>query len=124
MNLAAILDISTFLWDKEHHDANKFNYYSLMDTFPLILEKITLERIPVVLRGELIEEIQTYFPYDVIPNEYYDYQRLTLSYLTKLNMTDYVDGLNANLICQPSLAKDYLQKSTKDELGHLIAHVY
>jgi hypothetical protein len=124
MKLAAFFDISTFIWDEAHFMVNTKAYYDLMLAVPAILEKLVDEQIPVLLRGELLSEIQTHFPYEIIPSEHFDFQYLTLRYLTKLNVLDYQACVSYSLSCNPNLIRDYFRSLTQEEVKHLIHYVY
>lgn len=124
MRLAAILDTSAFIWDIKNFETNAVNYYEVMEVFPSILEKLKVEKIPIVMREELLFEIQTNFPYANIPREFRVYRDLTLINLSKLNKLDYQDCNTFDIECKPDLFKSYFSNSTLLELKHLIGFIY
>jgi hypothetical protein len=124
MHRLAVLDISTFIWDKNHYNQNKPEYYKLMKVLPDLYEGLIKEKIPVVLRGELSMEIFNYFPYDAIPKEYYDFENLTLQFFSNLHMVTYPDHDDATISAIPELVKNHFSSSTKQEVRYLITHLY
>jgi hypothetical protein len=124
MKLAAIFDVSAFIWDNTHFNSNKSEYYPLMEAIPNILEKLKEQRIPIVFRVELLNEIQANFPYEDIPKDYSTFRDLTMYHLTKMNMVDYPNYENTNITCEPSLLKDFFKNSTRDEVIQLLNHIY
>lgn len=52
-NFAAILDISTFVWNQVDFNTNKHCYYQLIGLAPIVYEQVEDNRVPILLREEL-----------------------------------------------------------------------
>jgi hypothetical protein len=124
MILLAVLDMSAFIWDTNHFEVNKPDYYKLMVALPNILSEIKKNKISLVLRGELMQEIQFYFPYSSYPYNYYDYRRLTLSYLTNINLVDFPNTIGEEINCSPNIIKDFFSDTTQTEIKYLLKYLY
>ena len=124
MNQTIVFDISALIWDRTHFEVHEPEYYNVMKILPNLFTQILLNAIPVQLRGEFSLEIYTYFPYDIIPNDFYAFQTSALLFLSNCKMVDYPSMDNVTVISEPNLVKHYYQDSIKEEVRYLITHLY
>jgi hypothetical protein len=126
MKRFAVIDISAFIWNVNHFRENKPDYYTLMEVLPNLYEGIIKYKIPVIMRQQLIDEIYTYFPYDLIPNEYYAFQLSTLTFFSQIlpRLEGYPEYDNSAISSIPSLTKEHYKPSTNTEVRYLITHLH
>lgn len=124
MKQLALLDISALIWDIGHFEANKPAYYKVMETLPNLYTGIMNNKIPLLIKGSLLNEIQAYFPYNQIPNEFHSFQYATLYFLSNATIWEYPSNNDTTVSCTPDLVKAYFEQSTKTEVRCLITYLY
>ena len=124
MSFTAAIDISTFVWCQEDYDLNTHNYYKLINLAPAMFDQIKANRIPVLLRTELLELLMAEFPYTSINHINPDYEWRTLSFLTDSNWFPYNNGDTTDLSTDPNLSKDYFTANLKMESSFQLAHLH
>lgn len=124
MKFAAIIDIAAFIWDEQQFNIDQTQFYPMVESIPNILNMLVEEKIPVVFREELLNEVKLHFPYSLIPKQFRDFKNVTIRQLTKLNMIDYGNPINAWIKCNPSLIRGHFARSTQQELKHLLGYLY
>lgn len=123
MNFAAILDISTFVWNQEDFKENKHYYYRLIDLAPMVYEQVKDNRVPILLREQLCELLMSDFPYRSIYEINSDYCNLTLSFLTSTEWFPYDDGDASIVSISPNIKKDHFSDGLKKESDSQIIHL-
>lgn len=127
MTRSAVLDISAFIWDVNHFNTNKPKYFELMQVLPNLVEGLVKYKVPVVMRQQLMTEINAYFPYDLyIPNDYYSFQLLSLYFFTQISpyLIDYEANDNSIISSKPGLTKKHFNASTNTEIRYLVTHLH
>jgi hypothetical protein len=126
MSFTAAIDISTFIWCKDDYDSNKNQYHGLISLVPTVYEQIKSLKIPVLIRKELYELILVEFPYSMAEEISYEFQRLTLSFLTDTvsNWTPYVDDNDKAISSVPGLVKPHFSENAQAETQSQICHLF
>lgn len=126
MSFTAAIDISTFIWCEQDFRANKNQYYTLRSIAPNIYTQIKNLKLPVLLRNELYESIINEFPYIMVQEVGYEFQRLTLEFLTDsfLNWTTYADSNDNSITSVPVVVKQHFSNVVKTETQNQIVHLY
>ncbi len=122
--IAAILDISTFVWNQLDFNTNKHSYYQLIGLAPIVYEQVEDNRVPILLRAKLHDFLMLDFPYSNINQINPDYCSLTLSFLTKVHWISYDDGNDLSISTNPNIVKNYFSDDLKKESCSQILHIY
>ena len=120
----AVFDIATFIWDRAHFETSTEEYYKLMEVMPELYSQLLSYRIPVAFRDEILDEIRLYFPYEIIPGEYYDFQNSTLTFLSSCKKIDYPEENLTKLKAEPIMEKTFYESTTNSEIRSLITYLY
>lgn len=123
MNIAAILDISTFVWNQVDFNTNKHCYYQLIDLAPVVYKQVKDNRVPILLREELYNLLMSDFPYSSINEINPDYCTLTLLFLSDVSWTPYDDGDDSPISTIPNIVKSHLSTDLKRESNSQILHL-
>jgi len=125
MSITVVIDISTFIWDEDHYNKNKPNYFGLLEVIPVVYEKIINHKISILFRNELYQLLYIEFPYNMAREISNEFEPLTLSFLSKTisNWSPY-NNFNGDLITTiPLINKPYFsnesQIEAKSQIGHL-----
>lgn len=126
MNLTATIDISTFIWCEQDFKENQNQYYILRSLAPNIYTQIKNLKLPVLLRNELYESIIKEFPYNMVKEVGYEFQRLTLEFLTDsfLNWSTYADSNDKTITSVPVVVKQHFSNVIKTETQCQIVHLF
>jgi hypothetical protein len=126
MSYIAAIDISTFIWCRNDYERNKNKYYKLLNIIPSIYEKIKSLKIPVLIREEFYDLIWVEFPYNMAPELSYDFERLTLSFLTDTfsNWVLYANNNDDSVSSIPELAKPHFCDNARTETQSQICHLF
>ncbi|GEP52639.1 hypothetical protein FNO01nite_33110 [Flavobacterium noncentrifugens] len=125
MSFIATIDISTFIWCEQDFNANKNKYIILKNLAPNIYTQIRELNLPVLLRNELYTSIMDEFPYKMVKEIGYDFQKLTLEFLTDTfsNWILYTDNSDNSITSNPAIIKPHfsgsIQAETQSQIGHL-----
>ncbi len=125
-NFNTVLDISSIIWDKEDYNSNKSNYYNLTIGVGDFLGKINSENINILLRDNLLKQMIEGFPFDDLPNKFYDFGNIVYLFLGKTgsNYIRYSDSILPNIISRPEQIKDHYNDELKKEIGYLISKIH
>lgn len=124
MRFAAILDVAAFVWDEQKFKQDQTEFHHVIETMPKILALLIKERIPVVFRTELLDEVRGSFPYKLIPNQYREFKTTTIKQLTKLNLIDYNAPAPCGVSAAPPLSRHYFSASINSEINNLLCYIY
>ncbi len=124
MEFNAVLDISSFIWDKPHFVKHKYDYYDLIQNKVFLLDKLEENKINVLMRHELINEIWINFPYNTIPQSTMDFEGRVLRFLLNTVFVEYPDEITENLTSQPQQLKSYYTQKTINELNYLLSKIH
>lgn len=126
MKRSAVIDMSAFIWDVTHFNINKPGYYNLMQVLPNLYEGLIKYKVPIIMRRQLINEISTYFPYDLIPRDYYAFELSTLTFFSQIFpfLKEYEAANNSHISSKPSLTKTHYKPSTNVEMRYLITYLH
>lgn len=124
MSYTAAIDISTFIWCKSDYEENKNHYYKLLVVAPVVYDQIKKFNLPILLRNELCESIMADFPYNMIREISYDFESLTLNFLTTINWFTYSENYDNSFVSVPKLAKEHFKESIKNETKSQIVHLF
>jgi hypothetical protein len=126
MSFTAAIDISTFIWSRTDYDNNKNQYYKLLKVIPSIYEKIKFFKTPVLIRQELYNLIMVEFPYIMAREISYEFELLTLSFLTETfsNWIIYTNNKDGSILSIPVLAKPHFSNKAQAETQKQIHHLF
>jgi hypothetical protein len=126
MKFTAAIDISTFIWCEQDYNTNRNQYYNLLKMVPTIYEKIKEIKLSILLRGELYNSIMIEFPYNMAKEISYDFERLTLNFLTEtfLNWTHYIDNGDNTIGTIPEIIKHHFSNNIEIETQSQICHMF
>lgn len=126
MSFIATIDISTFIWCEKDFNANKDKYILLKNLAPTVYTQIKELNLAVLLRSELYESIMDEFPYKMVQEIGYDFQKLTLEFLTDTfsNWMIYTDNNDSSIAANPNVHKPYFSGNIKAETQSQICHLY
>ncbi|MEQ9102243.1 MAG: hypothetical protein RIF36_00040 [Imperialibacter sp.] len=122
----AVIDISALIWDKADFLSKQHNYYGLVANFPLLLSMLEKERLPVLLRNELIDEISLAFPWQEVPSIFNEFRtRLTL-FLAKAGprIVSFATIRLVNIKTIPEIKKGHFSRNTVNESEYLISKMH
>lgn len=129
-NFNIVLDASSIIWDKDNYENNKHEYYKLVGSIPFFLEELesflAKGNSKILLRAEFLNEMFNGFPFDVLPNEFYDFGSQIYAFLSKIGskLSIYSDKALDGLISNPNLVHDYYTDTTKKELNYLLTAMH
>lgn len=124
MSFTAVIDISTFIWCEEDYNANKNRYYTLIGIAPAIFEKIKELKLSILLKKELYESMMAEFPYKMISEISYEFQNITLSFLTNTDWFPYSDKTDPAITSVPILSKPHFSDDINGETQSQICHLF
>lgn len=126
MSFTASIDISTFIWCEKDFHANKNQYIILKSLAPNIYTQIKELKLPILLRNELFESIMAEFPYNMVKEIGYDFQKLTLEFLmdTFSSWTLYAENYDNTVTSTPELKKEYFSHILKVETQSQVCHFF
>jgi len=124
MSFIAAIDISTFIWCEHDYNANKNRYYKLIEIAPTIFDKIKELKLSILLRKELCESIMEAFPYNMINEISYEFQNITLLFLTNTEWYPYTDDSEKVVTSKPQLLKKYFRDSILAETQSQVCHLF
>ncbi|BEV05944.1 hypothetical protein [Chryseobacterium gambrini] len=124
MSFAVAIDISTFIWCEEDYNANRDRYYNLLTIAPSIYEKISELKLPLLLKKELCESIMIEFPYNMINEISYEFQHITLSFLTTTDWYPYLNNEEKSVKSSPILVKEYFSDNIQKEAQSQVCHLF
>jgi hypothetical protein len=126
MEYFAVIDISSFIWCKSDFDSNTTKYYELMLNMPNLFEYLKKNNSPVLLKEGLYYQIVENFPYHIAEKGFYDFQKMTFSFLSNLgsNMIIYSENDDVTIVSVPNLVKKHFNKDTHQEVRYLITRIH
>jgi hypothetical protein len=126
MSFIAAIDLSTFIWCEKDFNLNKKQYIILKNLAPKIYTQIKDLKLPILLRNELYQTIMNEFPYNMVKEIGYDFQNLTLDFLTEtfLNWSIYNEDIDESVTSIPEISKTYFSSNIKVELQSQVCHLF
>ncbi len=124
MNFNIVLDISSIIWDREDYNKNKNEYYNLQLYISILLEKFEKEKPKILLREELKNEMTDKFPFNELPENFYEFGNLVYSFLGNSSFILYENHVNNSIISIPNLKKEYYSEEIKQEINYLISKIH
>lgn len=126
MSFTATIDISTFIWSEDDFNSNKNQYITLKNLVPNIYSQIKELQLPILLRQELYESIMNEFPYNMVKEIGYDFQRLTMEFLTDtfLNWVLYEENSDNTITSIPVLVKSHFTENVRIETQSQVSHLF
>jgi hypothetical protein len=124
MEFNAAIDISLFIWDEPHFNEHKYDYYGLIRNKVFLLDRLEENKINVLMRQELIEEIWVNFPYNMIPESTKDFEGRVLQFLTNTEFIQYPNNMIEGLSSQPQQLKAYYTGNTINEVNYLLSKIH
>jgi len=126
MNYAAVLDVSSIVWDPEDYDNQTQQYYSLKEEIIAFIDKVETERPNILMRTELLEQIIAGFPYNRMPDSFYDFGGVVYAFLARIGSDIIVfeaDKLD-DLASHPEIIKAHFNDTIKKEINYLMAYMH
>ncbi len=125
-NFKVVLDISSIIWDEDAFKANKSEYYNLIFGVSELLEKIEKEGLNVLIRDELQYFMIEEFPFDRLPDKFYEFGNIVYSFLANVgsHFITYSDTTIGGLVSIPNQIKSHFKDSTKKEIGYLMSNIH
>jgi hypothetical protein len=126
MSFTAAIDISTFIWCQQDFNINKNQYIIFKNLAPNIYTQIKELKLPVLLRVELYNSIMDEFPYNMIQEIGYDFQKLTLDFLTDTfsSCTLYTENNDNSITTNPELKKAHFSGNINTETQSQVCHIF
>lgn len=126
MSFTAVMDISTFIWCEKDFYENKNQYIVLKNLAPSIYTQIKELKLPVLLRDELFQSIMIEFPYNMVEEIGYDFQKLTLEFLTDTfsSWILYSENDDNSITSNPELKKAHFSNNIKAETQSQVCHFF
>jgi len=126
MKYLAFVDLSSFIWSENDFKASPNKYYEVVQGMPELFNQLKINKSFVLLRQELFRQIQLEFPYKITEKKFYDFQKMTLTFLSKLGskMIVYSNTSNINITSNPNLEKNYYSQTTNEEIRYLITRIH
>jgi hypothetical protein len=125
MSFTAAIDISTFIWSRDDYDNNKHQYYSLLKIVPFVYEQIISLKLPVLFRQKLYEIIMNEFPYNLAREISYEFEYLTLSFLSNTtNWFIYSESIDKEITSVPNLVRPHFTIDSQTEIMNQICHLF
>ncbi len=119
-----IIDVSSLIWDESDYQANQHNYYHLVDGITYFFAKIENEKFPVLLSGNLRDQLMANFPFGKPPYYGGDFESQTLRFLSKVQTCEYPSDSIPNLISIPNIVRNYFNEEVKQEIRFLISKIH
>lgn len=123
-NLSIVFDISSIIWDESDYYENEEEYYGLVDGFTEFLTRIESEKIKVLLSSTLQTEMMASFPYGKPPYYNSSFEKQTLSFLSKVEVSEFPVQILPEPQSFPELVKNYYNETTKTEMRLLISKIH
>jgi len=125
-NYNTVIDISSIIWDKNDYETNTENYFDLIVGVSNFLEKVRNENLKVLGRDELLYQMIDGFPFDNLPNKFYEFGNIVFSFLanTGSNFISYPETTINNLDSEPELVRTHYKDRVKQQIGYLISKIH
>jgi len=126
MEFNTVIDISSIIWNKEDYNSNMNEYYKLIYSVSMLLEKLKKSKSKILLRDELLGEMINGFPFDRLPNEFHTFGDIVYLFLGKIGseFITYSDSTVTDIISIPNQIKEYYNDITKNEVMYLIFKIH
>lgn len=126
MSFTAAIDISTFIWCEKDFKANKDQYILLKTLAPNVYAQIRELNLPILLRNELYQSIMNEFPYNMVKEIGYDFQKLTLEFLTDTfsNWMLYIEDTDNSVLSVPQITKSHFSNKIQVESQSQKCHIF
>ncbi len=126
MEFNTVLDISSIIWDEKDYNSHTDEYYKLVFAVSTLLEKFEKEKPKILLRKELQEEMVFHFPFDKLPDKFYEFGNIVYLFLGNVgsNFITYPDNILPNIISIPNQIKAHYNDKTKSEVNYLISKIH
>ena len=126
MDFNAVIDISSFIWDKDHFEANSFNYHSMINEKSTLFDAIQNANIKVnvLMRNELLTEIWGNFPYNNTPESTHDFASKILRFLMNTEFVVYSANKLPNITSHPDQIKPFFSKNLQTEIEYLLTKIH
>ncbi|MFZ1702889.1 MAG: hypothetical protein WAT79_01005 [Saprospiraceae bacterium] len=126
MSFTVAIDISTFIWCEDDFKNNKKQYFVLKTLAPNVYSQIRELKLPILLRDELYQSIMNEFPYNMVKEIGYDFQKLTLEFLTDnfSNWSLYTVNNDTSITTLPILKKPHFSDKIQVESQSQISHIF
>lgn len=111
-NLNVVLDVSSVIWDQTDYNDNEHEYYLLADGVTDFFEKLEKEKPKVLLSSTLNNELMAGFPFGKPPHFGSDFERQTLSFLSKVETVEFPPRATDDIESIPNLIKNHFNCST------------
>ncbi|MCD4743453.1 MAG: hypothetical protein K8R67_13370 [Desulfobacteraceae bacterium] len=126
MEFNTVLDISSIIWNKEDYNSNTNEYYKLIYSVSMLLEKLKESKSKILLRDELLGEMINGFPFDRLPNKFHAFGEIVYLFLGKIGseFITYSDSTVTDIVSIPNQIKEYYNDKTKNEVRYLILKIH
>jgi len=122
----AIIDISSVVWNENDFELNKSKYYNLIYELGNLFDKMQNEKPNILIRKELREIIIEGFPFNKLPNKFYEFGNIFYSFLGNIsaNFIEYENNKISNIKSIPNQLKAHYKKPIQEEIGYLISKIH
>ncbi|GAB3917182.1 hypothetical protein [Mucilaginibacter boryungensis] len=126
MEYAAVLDVSSMVWDPENYNNQTEQYFFLKDEIIKFIDKVEAERPQILMRSELLNQIIAGFPYNLMPQSFYDFGSIVYAFLARIGPDiiifdpDKIDDLAAH----PEIIKAHFNDTIREEISYLLAYMH
>jgi len=126
MNYAAVLDVSSIVWDPEDYNTETEHYYNLKEEIINFINKVEKESPSILMRAELLSQVIEGFPYNQMPDSFYDFGGVVYAFLARIgsDIIVYDADVLEDLIADPNMIKEHFNNTIKEEINYLMAYMH
>ncbi len=125
MNVA--IDISSIIWDKEYFEQDKTSYCQLANEVLEFIDIFEQVNAQFVMRQELLDEILSSFPFELMSNIPYfkEFRTNVYKFFSKTSdIIDYENVINSELITIPNILLPHFSETATTEYKYLIREMH
>lgn len=125
MSYVAVLDASSFVWDKADYEVNSAPYYDLKKSLIEFINKVEAERPHILLRSELLNQMLQLFPYD-LPGAFTPFKNIVLAFLGKIGseLIQYNSDDSFSATSNPNIIKAHFSEQMVQEIKYLLNEMH
>jgi hypothetical protein len=126
MSSIVILDVSCIIWDANDYSHNTNQYYTLRSKLSNLITVLRRERPYVLLRDDLITEMINCFPFDVIPDHFYDYTNQVFDFISNIPSDRQISCHpdNRGITSNPVILKQHFNANTIEEVSYVLTYIH
>jgi hypothetical protein len=126
MDYVAVIDTSSVLWDPADFEANTAEYYELKTDIIQFIDKVEIEKPPILLRSQLLNQMLSEFPYNQLDGKLTDFKNIFLRFLGRIGseIIEFEPNDASEIISIPEIMKKHYSAEVIQEIKYLLNEIH